>query len=296
MVLIDSIGLQNMYTRVKFKWTAINDAHFEDLVLHIVNSKNAVRAEFRKGPGDKGQDIEAIFRNRDALGLETDDVYFVEAKHHEAGVSPDHISGALAWAQAEQPSVMVLAASSHFTNPCRENIKAWNRNNPNIKVIIWRRKEIQDLILASGKVRDFAISIGLLPQELSILLPSELMRLRPGEGESEIGLEMPYRYWLSEDDVDKLKHVASFIDGCGEIFDELGVSEHYFETTSLGIPNWITWLHLMHAQCMLDLAIRDYLHGQTSGAAPDLLAKLANSVRDRVKIVDEIGGSSFYVD
>lgn len=285
-----------MYTRVKFKWSAINDAHFEDLVLHIVNSKNAVRAEFRKGPGDKGRDIEAIFRNRDALGLETDDIYFVEAKHHEAGVSPDHISGALAWAQAEQPSAMVLAASSHFTNSCRENIKAWSRNNSNIKVIIWQRKEIQDLVLGSVEVRDFAISIGLLPPELSKLLPSDPERLRPNEGEAEIGLEMPYRYWLSEDDVDRLKYVASFLNRCGEIFDELGVSERYFETTCLGIPNWITWLHLMHAQCMLDLAIRDYLHGQISGAAPDLLARLANSVRDRVKIVDTIGGSSFYTD
>jgi len=97
----------------------------EELVLAIVNSKNPLRAEFRKGPGDKGRDIQAVFRNKDAFGLETDESYYFEAKHHAAGVSPDHVSGALAWAQSEQPSALVLAASSHFTNPCRENIAAW---------------------------------------------------------------------------------------------------------------------------------------------------------------------------
>lgn len=285
-----------MPTSTKFNWPAIDDAQFEELLLAIVNSKKAVRAEFRKGPGDKGRDIQAIFRNRDALGLETEDQYFLEAKHHEAGVSPDHISGALAWAQAEQPTALVLAASGHFTNPCRENITAWNRNNPKIKVIIWQRPEIEDLVLALDEVRDFAISIGLVPPELSKLLPSDPERLRPSEGEAEIGLEMPYRYWLSEEDVDKLKAVASFLDGCGAIFQELGVSQRYFETTCLGIPNWTTWLRLMHAQCMLDLAIRDYLHGQVSGVAPDLLARSAETVRDRVKLVSEIGGSSFHAD
>lgn len=118
----------------EFHWTAIDDAQFEELLLAIAKDRDAVRAEFRKGPGDKGRDVQAWFRNRDALGVDTQDLYFFEAKHHAAGVSPDHISGAFAWAQAEQPHSLVLAVSSHFTNPCRDNIDAWRRNNPRVKV------------------------------------------------------------------------------------------------------------------------------------------------------------------
>jgi len=93
----------------KFDWTAIDDAQFEELLLAIATDRGAVRAEFRKGPGDKGRDVQAWFNHRDALGVDSQDLYFFEAKHHAAGVSPDHISGALAWQLAHAlvlPQVM----------------------------------------------------------------------------------------------------------------------------------------------------------------------------------------------
>jgi hypothetical protein len=280
----------------KFNWLAINDSQFEEVVLAIAKEKGAVRVEFRKGPGDKGRDVQAWFNNRDAIGVQTQDVYFFEAKHHANGVSPDHISGTLAWAQAEQPYSLVLVASSHFTNPCRENINAWKRNNSKVRVSMWERKELEEIILSSSVLQNLAISLGLLPPTIRNLLPAHPERYRPLEDEMDSGLEMAFRFWLTEEDVAKLEYVANFIQECGVILEENTLSDKYFELARLGIPNWITWLHLMRSECLLQLAVRDYLFAQVSGANVDDLDKLAKIVQERVELVTETGKNSYHVD
>lgn len=280
----------------KFNWPAINDSQFEELLLAIIKDKGAVRAEFRKGPGDKGRDVQAWFRNRDAIGVETQDVYFFEAKHHVGGVSPDHISGTLAWAQAEQPYSLVLAASSHFTNPCRDNIDAWKRNNPRVRVSLWERAELEDILLSSSALQDVAIGLGLLPPSIRGLLPAHPERCRPADDEVDSGLEMAFRFWLTEEDIEKLETAAAFIEGCGAVLEENALSDRYFELARLGVPNWAMWLRLMRAECLLQLAVRDYLFAQVSGAKPDELNALASDVRERVRLVTETGERSFHVD
>ncbi|RJQ48998.1 MAG: hypothetical protein C4528_01535 [Gammaproteobacteria bacterium] len=285
-----------MTISTKFDWPAIDDSQFEELLLAIVKAKGAVRAEFRKGPGDKGRDVQAWFNNRDSIGVETQDIYFFEAKHHVAGVSPDHIAGALAWAQAELPHSLILAASSHFTNPCRDNIDAWKRNNPRVKVSLWERPQIEGLVLSSSAVQDFAVSLGLLPPSIRGLLPAHPERYRPADDEVDSGLEMAYRYWLTEEDIEKLDTAATFIEDGGLILEENGLSDKFFEHARLGVPNWAMWLRLMRAQCLLQLSVRDYLFAQVSGAKPEELTDLASLVRKRVQLVSDIGEKSFHVD
>lgn len=280
----------------KFNWPAIDDAQFEELLLAIVKAKGAVRAEFRKGPGDKGRDIQAWFNNRDLIGVETQDIYFFEAKHHVGGVSPDHISGALAWAQAELPHSLVLAASSHFTNPCRDNIDAWKRNNPRVKVSLWERPQLEEFVLSSRTLQDFAVGLGLLPPSIRGLLPAHPERYRPADDEVDSGLEMAYRFWLTEEDIDQLDTVANFVEHSGSILEENGLTYHYFEHACLGVPNWAMWLRLMRAECLLQLAVRNYLYAQVCGAEPEELNALAGVVRERVSLVSDIGKKSFHVD
>lgn len=285
-----------MSLSTKFNWPAIDDAQFEELLLAIVKAKGAALAEFRKGPGDKGRDVQAWFNNRDAIGVESQDLYFFEAKHHASGVSPDHISGALAWAQAEQPHSLVLVASGHFTNPCRDNIDAWKRNNPKVRVSVWERPHLEEFLLSNSALQDMAVGVGLLPPSVRGLLPANPEHYRPSDEESDSGLEMAYRFWLTEEDIEQLTTAAEFIESCGEILEENQLSDKYFESARLGIPNWAMALRLLRAECLLQLAVRDYLFAQVSGAEPEKLATLAETVRKRVQLVSEIGEKSFHVD
>lgn len=280
----------------QFNWAAINDSQFEELLLAIVMAKGAVSAEFRKGPGDKGRDVQALFSNRDAIGVVSQDLYFFEAKHHVSGVSPDHIAGALAWAQAEQPHSLILVASSHFTNPCRDNINAWKRNNPRVKLSLWERPNLEELLLSNSSLQDAAVSLGILSPSIRGLLPDGPEFYRPSEENTDTGLEMAYRYWLTEEDIETLTTVADLIEGCGEILEEHQLSDKYFELARLGIPNSIMSLRLLRAECLLQLSVRDYLFAQVSGADNERLLSLAQAVRKQVQLVSETGERSFHVD
>ena len=191
---------------------------------------------------------------------------------------------------------MILAASSHFTNPCRDNIEAWKRNNPKVKVSLWERPQIEEQLLSASALQDVAVSLGILPPSIRGLLPANPERYRPAEEEADSGLEMAYRFWLTEEDIDQLTTVATFIEGCGEILEESGLSDKYFELARLGVPNWVMWLRLFRTECLLQLSVRDYLFAQVAAASPDELNALARTVRERVQLVSETGGKSFHVD
>jgi hypothetical protein len=280
----------------KFDWSAIDDSSFEELVLAIVKSKRPVRSEFRKGPGDKGRDIQVWFKNKDSIGSESEDLYFIEAKHHKAGVPPDHIAGALSWAQAEQPHALVFAVSRHLTNPCRDNVDAWKRNNPRVKVIVWERSDLENLILADADLRDLAVKLRLLPPSIHGLLPSHPERLRPSDEERIGEYSMEYRYWMTEEDIEKIDTAAEFVESLGTILGKKGLAYEYFEHVSLGVPNWSTWLRLLKAECLLQLSIRDYLFAQVSKASADEMRDRAQQISERVRFLKDTGAKSSHVD
>jgi Restriction endonuclease len=135
----------------KFSWNRLTDLQFEELVYAILASGAPERITWRIGPGDQGRDIEVSFSRPGALGETIRETYFVEAKHYQSGVPPTALAGALAWAQAEQPDVLLIAVSSHLTTPCRQHIDAWGRNNPRVRILIWERSELENEILASHR-------------------------------------------------------------------------------------------------------------------------------------------------
>jgi Restriction endonuclease len=280
----------------KFNWSAINDEQFEELVYAIVESKKPISIKWRKGPGDKGRDIQATFMRQGALGETFEETYFIEAKHHSSGISPTKIAGALAWAQAERPSVLVLAVSSHITTPSRDHLSAWGRNNPTVRVLTWERKELENLILSSSQTRNFAVQINLLPADINELLPALPQEFRPFLSPDHIGFEMQYRYWITEEEIDNLDYVVDLLQRLKENLVKESDPHKYFEDVSLAVPNWSTFLSLFKAECRLQMAIRDYLFAQINNADMDELRTRAEKVKETVRLMEEIGGSSYHVD
>lgn len=141
-----------------FNWTAIDDKQFEELVYTIVNAHHPVEIEYRSGTGGKGRDLQAKFISKGSLGEHREEIYFIEAKHHQSGVSPDDISGAFTWAIAEQPSALVIAVSSHLTNACKDTyIPHWRRSHPKIRVVVWERRHIEEFIRSQASTGELAI-------------------------------------------------------------------------------------------------------------------------------------------
>jgi hypothetical protein len=90
-------------------------------------------------------------------------------------VKPEHISGALTWAQAEQPSALVIAVSSHLTNPCKDTcIPKWRKNNPNVRTILWERGDFEDFIKFQPSPGELAIEFKLISKSSISKLKSQL--------------------------------------------------------------------------------------------------------------------------
>jgi hypothetical protein len=115
--------------------------------------------------------------SKGSLGEHREEIYFIEAKHYQSGVSPEDISGAFTWAQAEQPSALVIAVSSHLTNPCKDAyIPSWRRNNPKVRVIVWEKRDIEDFIKFQSSTGELAVELKLISQSRLIKLSSKLSK------------------------------------------------------------------------------------------------------------------------
>lgn len=151
-----------------FNWAAIDDKQFEELVYEIVNAKKPIKIEWRSGTGGKGRDIEARFTITGSLGEYREERYFIEAKHFKKqGVNAGHISDAFTWSQAQRPTVLVIAVSSHLTPDCRDSyIPSWKKHHPGIEVVVWERKDIEERILSQESTKELAIRFKLIPKSM----------------------------------------------------------------------------------------------------------------------------------
>ncbi|AFZ18329.1 hypothetical protein [Allocoleopsis franciscana] len=168
--LVDTsrLGQSSKLKSKGFNWTAIDDKQFEELVYEIVNAKKPIKIDWRSGPGGKGRDIEARFTITGSLGEFREERYFLEAKHFKKqGVNSGHISDAFTWSQAERPTVLVIAVSSHLTPDCRDiYIPSWKKNHPGIEVVVWERKDIEERILSQKSTKELAIRFKLIPKSM----------------------------------------------------------------------------------------------------------------------------------
>jgi hypothetical protein len=279
----------------KFRWDAINDEQFEELVFKVLKSANPQQIDWRKGPGDKGRDIQVQFRRQGALGDDIDETYFVEVKHYQAGVSPTAFEGSLVWALAEEPQVLLIVVSSHLTIPCREYLETWREKHPKIRVPPpWERQEIENKILQSSDAREFAISLGLLPPFIQNLLPPNPDTFRISEDKTIWPME--YRYWITEEEVEKIGYVVELLGRLQDAIRSECGSHKYFEDVCLAIPNWSTFLTLLQPQLRLQIAIRDYLSALDSDVPADRMNGLGQKIKEYVELVRQVGDAAKHID
>ena len=69
--------------------------------------------------------------------------WFVDCKHFKKGVPPKELQNLLAWAEADRPDYAVFAVSNFLSNPAKEYLEAYRRNNrPAFKIRFWEKPHL----------------------------------------------------------------------------------------------------------------------------------------------------------
>ncbi len=67
---------------------------------------------------------------------------------------PEKLQGALAWARAERPDKLLFIASNFFSNPAKDNLDSFERNErPHFKIKKWEKPDLEKLSLGKTKLR-----------------------------------------------------------------------------------------------------------------------------------------------
>jgi hypothetical protein len=132
----------------------MSDNDFEELCYDLLKSIGFINLSWRKGtglsssPSDQGRDIQAEYVVKDFNGNIRIEKYFIECKHHLKGVSPDKIMGALSWAAAERPDELIIFVSNWLSNPTKNYIEDYKKNNnPFFRIKVLENKDIENILI-----------------------------------------------------------------------------------------------------------------------------------------------------
>jgi hypothetical protein len=127
----------------------LSSTKFEELVHDLLLASGFVNIDWRKGtglatsPADKGRDIVCELPRSDPDGSEYFEKYFVDCKHFKKGVPPKELANLLTWAEAERPDVAVFAVSNFLSNPAKDYIESYRKNNrPPFKIKHWEKPQL----------------------------------------------------------------------------------------------------------------------------------------------------------
>jgi hypothetical protein len=118
-----------------FRVPGSRSSRFEEFCFDILHASGFVNIDWRKGtglatsPADKGRDIVCDHPRSDPDGSQYFERWFVDCKHFKKGVPPKELRNLLAWAEADRPDVAVFAVSNFLSNPAKEYLEAYRRNN-----------------------------------------------------------------------------------------------------------------------------------------------------------------------
>jgi len=132
-------------------WEQIKGKDLEELLYWLFDSMGAKDIEWRiggKGAGtaDQGRDLELAFFSPSPDGTLARQIWWVEAKGRHATVEPAEVHEAVLNAAGKQHiDVLVVATNTNFSNPTRDWVKEWQRNNPRPIVKLWERTELENL-------------------------------------------------------------------------------------------------------------------------------------------------------
>ena len=130
----------------------LSDTEFEEFVFDLLGALKFVNVDWRKGtpkpssPSDRGRDIVAQQIKEDVDGSKHFETWFVDCKHYKAGVPPTELQNLLTWADAERPDVALFAISGFLSNPAKDYLEAYKRNNrPPFKIKYWERPQFETM-------------------------------------------------------------------------------------------------------------------------------------------------------
>jgi hypothetical protein len=156
----------------QFRTDHLTHTQFEEYCFDLLKAMGFVNVRWRKGtgldssPSDQGRDIECELVRTEIDRTVFTERWFVECKHYKVGVPPDKISGALTWAQAERPDVLLLIASNFFSNQTKLYLENYKSNSkPSSRIKLWELPELQ----ANSKGKPLLLSKYSLAEELDFL-------------------------------------------------------------------------------------------------------------------------------
>jgi len=159
-----------MKPKHKISLNCLSDTEFEEFCFDLLEELGFVNLNWRKGtgkknsPSDSGRDIEGSLQREDVDGTRSQEKWFFDCKHHEKGMPAKDLQNLLAWAEAERPDVVVFIVSNFLSNPAKDYIEKYERNNrPPFRIRYWERPRLETM--TRGK-RDLLEMHGLLKVHL----------------------------------------------------------------------------------------------------------------------------------
>lgn len=122
----------------------LDATRFEEFCYDLLAAMGLCNVTWRKGtgkqasPADSGRDLEAEYMVSDVDGTTRFECWFVECKHHVEGISPQALVGALSWAHAKRPDVLLIIASNFLSNACKNYLDEYiEGNRPPFRIKVW---------------------------------------------------------------------------------------------------------------------------------------------------------------
>ena len=142
-----------------FTLNHLTDTEFENFCFDLLQSLDFVNLNWRKGtglqssPSDQGRDIQGQMLRKDIDGREHHENWFVECKHYIKGVPPEKIQGAITWANAHQPDVLLIIVSNFLSNPAKNYIEEYERTNKQkYRIKVWELKDLENITTGKNDI------------------------------------------------------------------------------------------------------------------------------------------------
>ena len=131
-------------------WDNLVGHELEELLYWIFDSLGAKNIVWRvggigSGAADSGRDLELDFHIPDPDGTVRKQKWWVEAKgRQDRSIDKSTVERAILNVYAyDQVEVLLLATNSHFTNPTRDWVTAWQKNHRLPKIKLWEREDLE---------------------------------------------------------------------------------------------------------------------------------------------------------
>jgi hypothetical protein len=141
----------------KITFDKLSQTEFEEFCFDLLVAMGFVNVDWRKGtglqssPSDSGRDIVAQLRQVDIDGSERLETWFVDSKHYQRGVPPKELQNLLSWSQAERPNAALFILSGFLSNPAKDYLETWTRQNrPPFRIKYWERQFLVRMIRRSA--------------------------------------------------------------------------------------------------------------------------------------------------